>query len=259
MRTKIIAVAAGFLAAAGSSLAYVPAALPTLRSAAHTRLCTSNVRTMMQVEGGGRRKAIGTALATGFGIAAGLQTTESVANAASADPEIMTITTTAGDMVFEFWPEVAPETVKNFKKLAKTGYFDGQAFHRIIKGFVIQGGDPNTKVGYGPEGTLKGADGSKVRTWGTGGPGYNIKAEFNDRKHEFGVLSMARSANPDSAGSQFFVCLGPLKSLDNKYTTFGKMIKGDDVLQTLGSAKTVKGDYPFQRQGIEKVTISPAE
>ena len=91
--------------------------------------------------------------------------------------------------------------------------------------YHCQGGDPNSKVGYGPEGTLKGADGSKVRTWGTGGPGYNIKAEFNERKHEFGVLSMARSANPDSAGSQFFVCLGPLKSLDGKYTTFGKMIK----------------------------------
>lgn len=222
--------------------------------------CPAAVRTTMSAaDTSQRRKVLGTAVATAFGIAAGLHTTEAVANAASEDPEIMTITTTAGDMVFEFWPEVAPKTVANFKKLAKEGYFDGQAFHRIIKGFVIQGGDPNTKVGYGPSGTLEGADGSKVRKWGTGDPGYKIDAEFNERKHEFGVLSMARSASPNSAGSQFFVCLGSLKSLDNKYTTFGKMIKGDEVLKALGNAKTVKGDYPFERQGIEKVTISPAE
>lgn len=162
-------------------------------------------------------------------------------------------------MEFEFWSDVAPKTVENFKSLAKTGYFDGQAFHRIIKGFVIQGGDPNSKVGYGPKGTLEGADASAVRKWGTGGPGYNINAEFNARKHEFGVLSMARSNDPNSAGSQFFVCLGPLASLDNKYTTFGKMTKGEEVLKAIGTTKTVRGDYPFSRQGIEKVTINPAK
>jgi len=192
--------------------------------------------------------------AVAFGAAAAVGSPQE----ARAAEETMTISTTAGDMEFEFWPDVAPKTVESFKKLAKTGYFDGQAFHRVIKGFVIQGGDPNSKTGYGPSGTLEGANIGAVKKWGTGGPGFNLKAEFNPRKHEFGVLSMARSANPDSAGSQFFVCLGSLASLDNKYTTFGKMTKGDEVLKKIGSCKTVKGDYPYERQGIEKVTINGA-
>jgi len=162
--------------------------------------------------------------------------------------------TTAGVMEFELWNDVAPKHVDSFLKLTREGFYDGGAFHRIIPGFVIQGGDPNAKVGYGPGGTLDGSDKSKVRRWGTGGPGYTIPAEFNSRKHEFGVLSMARSSDPNSAGSQFFVCLGNLASLDNKYTTFGKMTKGDDVLRKLASAKTVTGDIPFVRQGIETVT-----
>jgi len=257
---RVLVVAGAMLAAAGPSLAFAPSSgLPLLGRASPLR-CSAGVRTFMTAaDNVQRRKVVGLATATAFGIAAGAQTTEGVAYAESSDPEIMTISTTAGDMVFEFWPEVAPNHVKSFKKLAKSGFFDGQCFHRIIKGFVIQGGDPNTKVGYGPSGTLEGADASKVRKWGTGGPGYNVDAEFNERKHEFGVLSMARSASPNSAGSQFFVCLGNLKSLDGKYTTFGKLIQGEDVLKKLGSAKTVKGDYPFERQGIEKVTISPAE
>lgn len=102
-------------------------------------------------------------------------------------------------------------------------------------------------------GTLDGANKDQVRKWGRGGPGYNIKAEFNPRKHEFGVLSMARSNDPDSAGSQFFICLGDLASLDNKYTTFGKLTQGDDVLRKLASAKTVTGDIPFERQGLERI------
>ena len=157
-------------------------------------------------------------------------------------------------MEFELWDDVAPKHVASFLKLTQSGFYDGGAFHRIIPGFVIQGGDPNAKVGYGPAGTLDNADGGAVRKWGTGGPGYTIPAEFNDRIHEFGVLSMARSADPNSAGSQFFVCLGNLPSLDRKYTTFGKMLKGDDTLRKIAAAKTVKGDIPFTRQGIEKVT-----
>lgn len=102
-------------------------------------------------------------------------------------------------------------------------------------------------------GTLDGANKDQVRKWGRGGPGYNIKAEFNPRKHEFGVLSMARSNDPDSAGSQFFICLGDLASLDNKYTTFGKLTQGGDVLRKLASAKTVTGDIPFERQGLERI------
>ncbi len=98
-------------------------------------------------------------------------------------------------MVAEFWPDVAPNTVENFKKLARQGFYDGTAFHRIVKGFMIQGGDPLTK------------DASKESRWGTGDPGYKIEAEFNKKSHERGVFSMARSSDPDSAGSQFFICL----------------------------------------------------
>jgi len=164
----------------------------------------------------------------------------------------LSITTTQGVMEFELWDDVAPKHVDSIRTLAKQGFFDGQAFHRIIPGFVIQGGDPNSKIGYGADGTLEAGDKGAQRRWGTGGPGYNIKAEFNPRKHEFGVLSMARSSDPDSAGSQFFVCLGTLPNLDDKYTTFGKMTKGDDVLRKIAAAKTGSQDRPLVRQGIER-------
>lgn len=111
------------------------------------------------------------------------------------------------------------------------------------------------QVGYGPDGTLEGANQGQVRRWGTGGPGYNIPAEFNERPHEFGVLSMARSSDPNSAGSQFFVCLGTLPSLDRKYTTFGKLLSGESTLRKIAGARTVKGDIPFTRQGIEKAQV----
>ncbi len=165
----------------------------------------------------------------------------------------LTMTTSEGVMEFDLWDDVAPRHVESFTKLARQGFFDGQAFHRIIPGFVIQGGDPNTKLGYGPDGTLEGGDKNYRRKWGTGGPGYNVKQEFNERIHEFGVLSMARAADVDSAGSQFFVCLGRLTSLDNKYTVFGKMTKGEDVLKRLGAAQTTSGDVPVRRQGIERI------
>ena len=108
--------------------------------------------------------------------------------------EVAVIKTTEGEMVIEFWPEVAPKTVENFKTLAKKGFYDGTCFHRVIKGFMIQGGDPLTK------------DPDKETRWGTGDPGYKIKAEFNERHHDRGVISMARSNDPDSAGCQFFIC-----------------------------------------------------
>ena len=107
--------------------------------------------------------------------------------------EVAVIKTTQGEMVLEFWSDVAPNTVENFKKLAKKGFYDGTAFHRVIPGFMIQGGDPLTK------------DASMQARWGTGDPGYKITAEFNARRHVKGVLSMARSQDPDSAGSQFFI------------------------------------------------------
>jgi peptidyl-prolyl cis-trans isomerase B (cyclophilin B) len=155
-------------------------------------------------------------------------------------------------MVIEFWTDVAPKTVENFKALAKKGFYDGTAFHRIIKGFMIQGGDPLTK------------DASKEDAWGTGDPGYKIKAEFNDHKHVRGVISMARSRDPDSAGSQFFICLGAAPNLDHQYTAFGQLIKGDDVLGKIGDSpvgpnKHGEPSKPTKRVGVESIKIVPAD
>lgn len=163
------------------------------------------------------------------------------------------IETTQGVMEFELWNDVAPKHVESFLKLSKQGFFDGGAFHRIIPGFVIQGGDPNAKIGYGTDGKLSSGDRGAQSKWGTGGPGYTIPAEFNSRKHEFGVLSAARAQDPNSAGSQFFVCLGSLPSLDNKYTVFGKLVSGADVLKRIAAAPTDDRDRPLSRQGIEKM------
>jgi peptidyl-prolyl cis-trans isomerase B (cyclophilin B) len=166
--------------------------------------------------------------------------------------EVAVIKTSEGEMVAEFWPEVAPNTVENFKKLARSGFYDGTAFHRIVKGFMIQGGDPLTK------------DPAKESRYGTGDPGYKIKAEFNDRSHERGVLSMARSSNPDSAGSQFFICLANVSRLDHQYTTFGKIIKGDDVLGKIGDTEVTTSDSgerskPTKRVTVESIKIVPAD
>ena len=161
--------------------------------------------------------------------------------------ETAVIKTTAGEMVIEFWPDVAPKTVENFKKLAREKFYDGTAFHRIVKGFMIQGGDPNTK------------DPQKEGQYGQGGPGYSVKAEFNDRSHQRGVLSMARSSDPDSAGSQFFICLGDASFLDKKYTAFGKLIKGDDVLEKIGNTPVTvangENSKPTSRVGLESIKI----
>ncbi|HZV33521.1 MAG TPA: peptidylprolyl isomerase, partial [Verrucomicrobiae bacterium] len=132
-------------------------------------------------------------------------------------------------------------------KLARKGFYDGTCFHRVIKGFMIQGGDPLTK------------DPSKEDQWGTGGPGYTIKAEFNDHSHTRGVISMARTSDPDSAGSQFFICHGNPTFLDHQYTTFGKLIKGDDVLEKIANAPTHPPDRPDTRQEIISIKIVPAD
>jgi peptidyl-prolyl cis-trans isomerase B (cyclophilin B) len=161
--------------------------------------------------------------------------------------EVAVIKTSEGEMVAEFWPDVAPKTVENFKKLAKSGFYDGTAFHRVIKGFMIQGGDPLTK------------DEKQQARWGTGDPGYKIPAEFNKKSHERGVLSMARSQDPNSAGSQFFICHGTPKFLDGQYTTFGKLIKGDDVLEKIATTKTLPGDRPEKRMNVESIKIVPAD
>jgi peptidyl-prolyl cis-trans isomerase B (cyclophilin B) len=161
--------------------------------------------------------------------------------------EVAVIKTSEGEMVAEFWPEVAPKTVENFKKLAREGFYDGTAFHRVIKGFMIQGGDPLTK------------DESKQSAWGTGDPGYKVVAEFNDKSHTRGVLSMARSQDVNSAGSQFFICHGSPKFLDHQYTGFGKLIKGDDVLEKIATTKTGPNDRPVKRVNVESVKIVPAD
>jgi peptidyl-prolyl cis-trans isomerase B (cyclophilin B) len=162
------------------------------------------------------------------------------------EKEIAVIKTTEGDLVVEFWPEVAPKTVENFKNLSKKGFYNGTCFHRVIRDFMIQGGDPLTK------------DPSRESSWGTGDPGYKIKAEFSDRHHDRGVLSMARSNDPDSAGSQFFICHGNARFLDRKYTAFGRLIQGDDVLEKIATTPTHQPDRPNKRVGIESIEIVAA-
>jgi len=166
--------------------------------------------------------------------------------------EVAVIKTSEGEMVAEFWPEVAPNTVENFKKLARQGFYDGTMFHRIVKEFMIQGGDPNSK------------DPAKENSYGQGGPGYQIKAEFNDHSHDRGVISMARSSDPDSAGSQFFICLAPVHRLDHQYTTFGKLIKGQDVLEKIGDIPVTRNSMgepskPSKRVVVESIKIVPAD
>jgi len=165
--------------------------------------------------------------------------------------EVAVIKTSQGEMVVGFWPDVAPKTVENFKKLARQGFYNGTCFHRVVKSFMIQGGDPLTK------------DPGAERSWGTGGPGYQIKAEFNDRPHVRGVLSMARSQDPNSAGSQFFICLADAKFLDRQYTAFGSLISGDDVLGKIGETPTAAAgggerSRPLTRILVESITIAPA-
>lgn len=146
-----------------------------------------------------------------------------------------------GTIKAELYPEVAPNTVKNFISLAGSGFYNGTIFHRVIPGFMIQGGDP--------EGT------------GMGGPGYSIKGEFtgnrfkNDLKHSRGVLSMARSARPDSAGSQFFIMVEDAPHLDGQYASFGKVIEGMDVADKIVSMDTDYNDRPYEEQKIKSMTV----
>ncbi len=165
----------------------------------------------------------------------------------AAAKEVAVVKTSEGEMVLEFYPEVAPKHVENFKKLAKQGFYDGQCFHRVIRGFMIQGGDPNTK------------DESNKGSWGMGGPGHTVNAEFNDKPHVRGTLSMARTSDPNSAGSQFFICHGSPRQLDHQYTVFGKLIKGDDVLEKIATTPTEGPDRPVKRMTIESIKIVAAD
>jgi dolichyl-diphosphooligosaccharide---protein glycosyltransferase len=144
-----------------------------------------------------------------------------------------TIETTQGPIKIEFYPDVAPNHVKNFQDLASKGFYDGVVFHRIVPGFVIQVGDPNTKN-----------DSSSRDNWGTGGPGYTINEEFNSIPHERGILSMARTNDPNSAGSQFFIVLNDSKFLDNQYTVFGKVTEGLEIVDKIANSTTNAMDQP---------------
>lgn len=158
------------------------------------------------------------------------------------DSPLVTITMENGDEIeVELYPDIAPNTVDNFITLAEDGFYDGLTFHRIVPGFMIQGGDPNGN--------------------GTGGPGYSIKGEFdsngfdNDLKHDRGVISMARSQDPDSAGSQFFIMTEESPHLDGDYAAFGQVIEGMDVVDDIASTDTDKNDLPEEEQQIKKMEV----
>jgi peptidyl-prolyl cis-trans isomerase B (cyclophilin B) len=149
-----------------------------------------------------------------------------------------------GEIRLKFYSDKAPKHVENFKKLARDGFYDGVAFHRIVPGFVIQGGDPNTKD-------------SDPSNDGRGGPGYNINAEFNDVPHKRGILSMARKADPDSAGSQFFIVIKDAPFLDGKYTVFGEAVSGMDVVDRIAAQPKGPGDRPLEPITMKSVRIVP--
>ncbi len=156
----------------------------------------------------------------------------------------VTIATNFGDIEFQLLPELAPETVRNFVTLAQSEFYNGTLFHRVIPGFMIQGGDPNTKK---PE----------LRSqWGMGGPGHNVKAEFSSRSHLRGIVSMARAADPDSAGSQFFIVTTDSTFLNNEYTVFGEVTQGMDVADKIVNLPRDQTDCPEQEAKMVKVTIS---
>ena len=153
-----------------------------------------------------------------------------------------TIETDFGNIVFELFPNIAPETVRNFVTLAKSKFYDGTLFHRVIPGFMIQGGDPNTKK----------PDKSK---WGMGGPGHTIKAEFSSRSHLRGIVSMARATDPDSAGSQFFIVTKDSTFLDKQYTVFGQVLEGMNVADKIVNLPRDKNDCPLQEVKMLHVTV----
>jgi len=150
-----------------------------------------------------------------------------------------------GDIVLRFFSDVAPGHTKNFVDLSRSGFYDGSHFHRVIPGFMIQGGDPNSK------------DAAARERHGTGGPGYMIKAEFNDTSHLRGVLSMARSGDPNSAGSQFFICSSDAFGLDRQYSAFGRVVRGIEVVDKIVSQPRDRRDNPTERIEMKMRVIEP--
>ena len=154
--------------------------------------------------------------------------------------------TSAGEIDIRFYPDVAPNHVKNFIDLAEKGFYNGTKFHRVIPGFMIQGGDPNTVSG-------------SPSTWGTGGSGKNVSAEFNSISHKRGIVSMARSNDPNSASSQFFIVTSDSTFLDKQYTVFGQVTKGMDIADKIVSAPTGDQNRPNNPTTIEKIVIRDAK
>jgi peptidyl-prolyl cis-trans isomerase B (cyclophilin B) len=166
--------------------------------------------------------------------------------AAEAAPRAI-LETSLGEIEIEFMNDKAPLHVKNFLDLAKKGFYDGTTFHRVIPGFMIQGGDPNTK------------DTAASRSrHGTGGPGYNVNAEFNDTPHKRGVVSMARAQDPDSAGSQFFIVVKDSAFLDRQYTAFGRVVRGMEVADKIVNAPRDARDNPNDRVDMKVRLVEPA-
>jgi peptidyl-prolyl cis-trans isomerase B (cyclophilin B) len=197
----------------------------------------------------------GTSTASDTGTAAANTETNSTAPAAQPvqkeqsmseyQDQVAVVKTSAGEIEIRFFPDVAPNHVKNFIDLAKQGFYNGTKFHRVIPGFMIQGGDPNTKSG-------------DPMTWGMGGSPNKVRAEFNSVPHNRGIVSMARSQDPNSASSQFFICVADAGFLDNNYTAFGQVLKGMDVADKIVSAKTGPQDRPLEPTTIESITFRAA-
>jgi peptidyl-prolyl cis-trans isomerase B (cyclophilin B) len=153
------------------------------------------------------------------------------------------IETNFGNIKINLLPEIAPETVRNFVALATSNFYDGTLFHRVIPNFMIQGGDPNTKE-------------SDKSVWGQGGPGYNLKAEFNSRSHLRGIVSMARASDPDSAGSQFFIVTSDSTFLDRQYTVFGEVVEGLEIADKIVNLPRDGNDCPLEEAKMLRITTS---
>ncbi|HEX6088399.1 MAG TPA: peptidylprolyl isomerase [Thermoanaerobaculia bacterium] len=189
-----------------------------------------------------------------LGVTAGCATAPATQQPASAvpappprsyDDQIVELHTTAGQIDIRLYPQIAPNHVRNFIDLAAEGFYDGTRFHRVIPGFMIQGGDPNTK-------------GDDASSWGQGGTGRNLAAEFNAVKHRRGIVSMARASDPDSASSQFFIMVADAPTLDNQYTVFGEVTKGMEVVDAIVNAPRDSRDRPAQPTTITRTKVRDA-
>ena len=179
---------------------------------------------------------------TDTGTTAAQTTAQEKESMSQYENKVAELHTTAGEIDIRFFPDVAPNHVKNFLDLAQQGFYNGTKFHRVIPGFMIQGGDPNTK-------------GGDPMMWGTGGSGKNVNAEFNHVKHKRGIVSMARSSSPNSASSQFFICVKPTPFLDGQYSVFGQVLEGMDVVDKIVAVPRDARDNPLDKVVMEKVTI----